>query len=121
MNFFDIFHDDMVQHCAIFEPCVRFQKNNPGISRGLSVKNCFFGHFLGKATINSFDFLHDDRGHHCAISGLGALFQKNNPGISRGLSVQKLNFLTFSLKRYYEFFYTLHDDLATFGLGVQFL
>jgi len=38
MNFVDILHDDMAQHCATFGPGVWFQKDNPGISMGLSVK-----------------------------------------------------------------------------------
>ena len=38
MNFFDILHDDGAQHRATFWPGVKFQKNNPGISRGLSFK-----------------------------------------------------------------------------------
>ena len=43
---------------------LRFQKNNPGISRGLSVTKFGFWHFRGNATIYFFYFLHDDRGHY---------------------------------------------------------
>ena len=64
MNFFDILHDDRAQHCATFGPGVRFQKNNPGISRGLSVKKLGFLTFSRKRYYNFFDFLHDDRGQH---------------------------------------------------------
>ena len=38
----DFLHDDRDQHCAISGLSVRFQKNNPGIRRGLSVKNRVF-------------------------------------------------------------------------------
>ena len=51
MNFFDILHDDRAQHHATFGPGVWFLKNNPRISRGLSVQKLGFGHLLGNATI----------------------------------------------------------------------
>ena len=47
-----------------------FEKNDLGISRGVSDKRFSLGHFLGNATINFFlFFLHDDRAQHCATSG----------------------------------------------------
>ena len=46
MNVFDTLHDDRAKHRATFGPGVRFQKNNPGISRGLGVKSGFFDFFL---------------------------------------------------------------------------
>ena len=48
MKFFDILPDDRAQHRATFGPGVRFQKNNPGISRGLSVKKFGFLTFSRK-------------------------------------------------------------------------
>ena len=105
LNFFDFFHDDNGQHCAIFGLGIRFQKKNPGISRGLSLKKLGFWHFLGNAIMKFFDFLHDERDQYCATFGLGVRFQKKYLGISRGLSAQKLDFLTFSWKRYYNFFW----------------
>jgi len=38
MAFFDIFHDDRAKHGATFGSGVWFQKNNPGISMGSSVR-----------------------------------------------------------------------------------
>ena len=46
INFFDFLHDDRGKHCATFGLGVWFQKNNPGISWGLSVKNDIFDIFL---------------------------------------------------------------------------
>ena len=76
MNFFDILHDDRAQHRATFGPGVRFQKNNPGIRRGLSVINGFFLHFLRNATIIFFDILQDDRAQHRATFRPGVRFKK---------------------------------------------
>ena len=81
-----------------------FKNNNPGISRGLSVKKLGYLIFSRKHYYEFFIF--------CMMIGpktvqhLGQVFgfKKNNPGISRGLCVKKLGFLTFSRKRYYEFF-----------------
>ena len=42
IGFFDFLHDDRGQHFTTFGVGVRFQKNNPGIRRGLSVKNRVF-------------------------------------------------------------------------------
>ena len=54
MNFFDILHDDRAQQRATFGPGFRFQKNNPGISRGLSVKKLGFLKFSRKRYYESF-------------------------------------------------------------------
>ena len=62
MNFFDILlmiGPNTVQHLGQVSG---FKKNNPGISRGLSVKKLGFLTFSRKRYYNFFDFLHDDRG-----------------------------------------------------------
>ena len=101
-----------------------FKNNNPGISRGLSVKKLGFWHFLGNATMIFLIF--------CMMIGPNTVqyltqvssFKNNNPGISRGLSVKKLGFLTFFRKRYYDFLNILHDNMAqhpaTVGPGFRF-
>ena len=69
-----------------------FKKNNPGISRGLSVKKLGFLTFSWKRYYEFFDTLHDDRAQLRATFGPDVRFQRNNPGISRGLSIKKLDF-----------------------------
>ena len=72
MNFFGILHDDRAQHRAAFGLGVRFQNNNPRISRAFSVKK---PNFFGKATMILFGF-HDGRAQHRATFGSGVRFQK---------------------------------------------
>ena len=102
-------------------PC--FKKNNPGSSRGSSVKNRIFNIFLETLLwifltfcmmIETITLQHLDKG-----SGFKKIIQ-----VSKGLSVKKLCFSTFSWERYYKFFWFLHDDrgqhYATSDLAVQF-
>ena len=72
-----------------------FKKNNPGISRGLSVKKFGFLTFSRKRYYEFFDNLHDDRAQYSATFEPGVRFQKKQTGISWGLSVKKFGFLTF--------------------------
>ena len=80
--------------CNIWARCAVSKKNNPGISRGLSVKKSGFLTFSLKSYY--IFFLHYDRGQHCATSGLVFGFRKDNTGISGRLSVKKSNFLNIS-------------------------
>ena len=76
INSFDFLHDARGQNCATFGLGVQFQKNIPGISRGLSVKKSGVLTFFWKCYNRFFWFLHDNRGQHCAASGLGVQSQK---------------------------------------------
>ena len=65
INVFDFLYDHRSQYCAASGLGVKSQKNNSGISRGLSVKKSgFFLHFHRNATTEFFYFLNDDRGQH---------------------------------------------------------
>ena len=55
MIYFYFLHEDRGQHFTSSGPSVGFQKNNPGISRGLSVKIVFLT-FSGKHYYNLFLF-----------------------------------------------------------------
>ena len=59
MILFDLLHYDRGQYCATSDVAVRFQKNYPGISRGLSVKKSGDLSFLRKCYYNFFYFLHE--------------------------------------------------------------
>ena len=123
MILFYFLHDVRDQQCATSCLGVWFQKNNPGISRGLSVKNWVFRHFLGNACVIFFYFLHDDRGQRCATSGLGVRFQKIIQGLA-GDHVSKIAVFDIFLETLINFFDFVHDDrghhCATSGQGIQF-
>ena len=59
-----------------------FKKNNPGISKGLSVKKFGFWTFSQKRYFEFFDFLHDDKGQRCATFWLVLRFIKIIQGLA---------------------------------------
>ena len=73
-----------------------FKNNNPGISRGLSVKKLGFWHFLGNATMIFLIFCMMIGPNTVQHLGQVSGFKKNNLGISRGLCVKIVFFDIFA-------------------------